>query len=176
MKPTLLSPKAGNSVGRGEPPLSRWAVLTLAARGLATTLTVAALGCSAGRDSRGRRVATTFDTNAFVSEIAGCYVLRTQTAEYLIRLDSTRSDGNWGARSAGRPNAAGDWWSWAPLDSARFVIRWSGIDGGLTYAVKREHAGLTAQETFQSANTKTETTQPADVRRISCTAPMHGQS
>ena len=104
-----------------------------------------------------------------MTELAGCYELRTSDYEYVVRLLTTRSTSEWDAR-LDEPRAPGGWWSWVPIDSTHLKILWVGIDGTLTYAIERQGERLGGEETFASSNTKTETTRPVRVQRVSCAA------
>lgn len=121
--------------------------------------------CREGGHLAGRR----FDTAGIAALVAGCYALHTTTAGYVVQLSPARSGPDRAARLLNPAGAAsaGEW-SWAPLDSTHFVVRWHGIDGGLVYTIARARAGFEARATFTSANTGKNTAMPANVQPVGC--------
>lgn len=136
---------------------------------LASTLASLA-ACDAEPVARGSRPGR-FDTSAVVTTFVGCYELRTSEHDYVVRLQGTRPMQEWDAQLLASPNTPGNSWSWAPIDSSHFRIRWGGIDGALEYLIERDGERLVGKETFASANTRSETARAVGVSRVSCPAP-----
>ena len=110
------------------------------------------------------------DTAAAVAHLAGCYELRGPTRRIVVRLLTSRSGpGWWGARDVRGENTPGNWWTWAPINSSQLAIEWGGIDGALSYVVRRRHGAWVGRETFHSGNNGgSTTTQPIHVRQVRC--------
>lgn len=127
------------------------------------------LVCTVACDDARHLAARRFDTAGIAAVVAGCYALQTTTTAYVVQLSPARSGTARAAHLLAPASAAsaGEW-SWAPLDSTHFVVRWDGIDGGLVYTIARARAGVEARATFTSANTKKDTTMPAKVQPVGC--------
>jgi hypothetical protein len=129
------------------------------------------VACEQRGPAQSRPPATQADTAAVVAQLAGCYELRSVDHRYLIHLLSSRSASTWDARLVERENRSGDWWSWLPIDSSRFLIEWGGIDGAREYEIARQGQRLVGQETSYSGKAGgSKATRPVEVRRVSCGA------
>lgn len=110
------------------------------------------------------------------ARFAGCYHLTVSpNGDYRLRLTLQRVGDSRRARAygSGARNAAGDTWSWTPINDSTFAISWDGIDSAMDFWIVRHGMALVASGDEQSLSPVQHTHLDARVHRIAC--PSHAR-
>ena len=105
---------------------------------------------------------------AVARQLAGCYVLRTDSAPpYRLYLSPSGEASLVGAGA--QPNRPGDAWEWSAKTESTFVISWSGIDSRMEFNVGRRAGkwGATGVITTAAGDTPLTPT----IERVECQSP-----
>lgn len=138
---------------------------------LAAVSPIRTAGAQLGPAHGGQRTATR-DTS-LARQFAGCYRLTVNRGPaYRVRLLTQSRGPAWLAQSldsARGANTPGNEWSWMPLNTARILISWSGVDSAMEFELTRRASGWAATGILRTGNSsRSEQRMLTVVRRIQC--------